>query len=71
MPLDDGRLLVDDCAALVGIQASDWRARVSRGHAPAPVGYVKHEGSVRPVWEPDEIDGYLRARKARLNADDE
>ena len=67
MPLPDGRLLTEDCAALVGIQLSDWRARVSRGYAPAPDEYVKHAGALRPVWEPARVDAYLRARREARN----
>jgi hypothetical protein len=66
MPLPDGRLLVADVAALVGIGESDWRARVSRGHAPGPDEYVKHEGAPRPVWNPEAISEYIRARRSRL-----
>jgi hypothetical protein len=64
MPLPDGRLLTEDCAALTGIQPSDWRARVSRGHAPQADEVVKHDGSLRPVWQPRTIDSYLAARKS-------
>lgn len=65
MPDADGRLFVADVAVMVGIGESDWRARVSRGHAPACDGHVVHEGSVRSVWEPATIDAYLAARRAR------
>jgi hypothetical protein len=71
MPLDDGRLLVADCAALVGIQPSDWRARVSRGHAPEPDEYVKIDGALRAVWAPARIDDYMQARQARLSGERE
>lgn len=63
MPLPDGRLLVSDVAEMIGIGESDWRARVSRGHAPGPDEYVRHAGAIRPVWTPARIDEYLRARR--------
>lgn len=62
MPLPDGRLLTEDCAALVGIKPSDWRARVSRGYAPEADAYVKHDGSPRPVWNTESMDAYLIGR---------
>jgi len=65
MPDDLGRLFVADIAPMVGISESDWRARVSRGHAPAADGAVRHEGALRSVWEPAAIDAYLTARRAR------
>lgn len=65
MPDDLGRLFVSDIAPMVGISESDWRARVSRGHAPACDGHVLHEGAVRSVWESESVDAYLAARRAR------
>lgn len=64
MPLPDGRLLTDDIAAVLDIKTSDWRARVSRGHAPQPDDTVVHEGARRPVWNPRTFDAYLAVRKA-------
>lgn len=64
MPLPDGRLLTDDIAVVLGIKASDWRARVSRGHAPQPDGTVVHEGSRRPVWRARTFDAYLAGRQS-------
>ena len=64
MPLPDGRLLTDDCAAVLGINASDWRARVSRGHAPQPDDVVLHDGARRPVWQPRTFAAYLAMRRS-------
>jgi hypothetical protein len=64
MPLPDGRLLTDDIAAVLGIKTSDWRARVSRGHAPQPDDVVLHDGARRPVWRPRTVDAYLTTRKS-------
>lgn len=65
MPDDQGRLFVSDIAPMVGISESDWRARVSRGHAPAADAAVRHDGALRSVWDPAAIDAYLTARRAR------
>jgi hypothetical protein len=64
VPDDQGRLFADDVAALLGIQASDWRARVSRGHAPEADGRVVDGVTVRPVWTRETIDNHLN-RTAR------
>lgn len=66
VPDERGRLYADDIAARIGIEASDWRARVSRGYAPAPNGYVNTDGVVRAVWEPTEIEAYIAKRSVRL-----
>jgi hypothetical protein len=59
MPDDQGRLFADDVAEKVEISASDWRARVARNHAPKPAERVVHDGRVRSVWTPEQIDEYL------------
>jgi hypothetical protein len=71
MPDAQGRLFVSDIAKLIGIAKSDWRARVSRGHAPASVGYVEVHGVSRAVWDPEVIAAYAEARDKRLAARDE
>ena len=68
MPDDEGRLFADEVAEQAGMTASDFRARVSRGHAPAAVGHVVHRGAVRSVWDPTAIAEYLEARRRRLTA---
>jgi hypothetical protein len=70
MPDNQGRLFAEDVAAQVGITVSDWRARVSRGHAPKVTDRVLHDGAVRSVWDPQEIADYLEARKQRLGGRD-
>lgn len=65
MPDAKGRLFHADVAAEFGITASDWRARVSRGHAPAPDGYAVVGGRALAVYEPDTIERYRAARAAR------
>jgi hypothetical protein len=64
MPDTEGRLFAADVAAELGITASDWRARVSRGHAPASDSYVVHDGRARAVWKRETIDQHLN-RPAR------
>src|SRR5690242_15523129 len=70
MPDDRGRLFAGEVAEQAGIRASDWRARVSRGYAPKPVGYVRRAVTVQgrgtatvtavaAVWDPQEIAEYL------------
>lgn len=70
MPDEQGRLFAAEIAEKVGIKPSDWRARVSRGHAPAAIDYVAADGAMRAVWDPQVIADYLEARKARLAARD-
>lgn len=65
MPDADGRLFAADIAKQMDITASDWRARVSRGHAPGCVGHTVHNGAVRSVWDPQVIADYLAARTGR------
>lgn len=64
MPDDRGRLYIADIAAELNIAESDWRARVSRGHAPDPDDVVAAGGVARPVWDRETIEGW-RARPAR------
>jgi hypothetical protein len=64
MPDEQGRLFVEDISIELGIKASDWRARVSRGHAPVADGYVVINGRARPVWNRETLDKHL-ARPAR------
>jgi hypothetical protein len=64
MPDDRGRLFVTDVAEQLDIAESDWRARVSRGHAPRPDHVVVIDGLARPVWEPRTIAEW-RARSDR------
>lgn len=71
MPDDQGRLFADDVAAQAGITSSDFRARVSRGHAPAAIDHVVHRGAVRSVWDPQTIAEYLAARQIRLAGRDD
>jgi len=66
MPDDKGRLFASDIAEQLGIQPSDWRARVSRGHAPGPIDHAVHGGAVRAVWDPETFSEYLRKRDERL-----
>jgi hypothetical protein len=68
MPDDQGRPFAEDIAARIGITVSDWRARVSRGYAPKVADRVVHDGAVRSVWDPAEVDAYVTARQARLSA---
>lgn len=68
MPDDKGRLFATDIAARLGIQPSDWRARVSRGHAPKPDGHAPSRGAVRAYWLPATFEAYLQSRGARLAA---
>lgn len=62
MPDGQGRLYAGEIAEQAGISPSDFRARVSRGHAPAAAGYVKG----RAVWDPQVVAEYLERRKVRL-----
>lgn len=64
MPDDQGRLFATDVAAELGIQASDWRARVSRGYAPAADAYVVTGGRALSVWDRKTIDQHIN-RPAR------
>lgn len=66
MPDDKGRLFVADIAKRFGITESDWRARVSRGHAPGGE-LIVHGGKIRVVWSPATIDQYAERRAERLN----
>lgn len=64
MPDDKGRLFAADIAEMLDIQPSDWRARVSRGHAPAADDYVMvpvgRVGKVsRAVWNVDTIEAHI------------
>jgi hypothetical protein len=65
MPDAQGRLTVADVAAEFGIEPSDWRARVSRGHAPKPDGYDVIDGAPRAFYLPATIEPYRRARAER------
>jgi hypothetical protein len=67
MPDSEGRLFVSDIAARFGITESDWRARVSRKHAPAGDLTVV-DGAIRTVYRPEVIDQYAEERAARLAA---
>lgn len=67
MPDDQDRLFTSEVASLVGISESDWRARVSRGYAPAPNGYVNRDGATRAWWSSGVVDEYLKARAERLD----
>lgn len=64
MPDEQGRLFAADIADELGIKASDWRARVSRGHAPKADDYVVDGGRARSVWNRETIANHL-ARPAR------
>jgi hypothetical protein len=64
MPDDRGRLFVTDIAEQLKIAESDWRARVSRGHAPQPDDVAIDRGAARPVWEPRTISEW-RERPGR------
>jgi hypothetical protein len=64
MPDNKGRLFAADVAERLGISASDWRARVSRGHAPGADDFVVLKGVARSVWDATTIDAYLN-RPAR------
>jgi hypothetical protein len=66
MPDSEGRLFVSDIAARFGITESDWRARVSRGYAPASSGLAVVDGAIRAVWHPEVIDQYAEERADRL-----
>lgn len=64
MPDPSGRLFASDVADMLGIKASDWRARVSRGHAPEADDHVVHAGAVRSVWNPETVAKHIN-RPAR------
>jgi hypothetical protein len=64
MPDEEGRLFASDIAVELGISASDWRARVSRGHAPEADDHVVHRGAVRSVWKRETIARHIN-RPAR------
>jgi predicted GIY-YIG superfamily endonuclease len=66
VPDTEGRLFAHEIAARAGITKSDWRARVSRHHAPSAIGYVQVRGAIRAVWDPEQIAEYLAARRERL-----
>lgn len=67
MPDEQGRLFAAECAEQVGIRPSDWRARASRGYAPAAVDHVAIPGGgMRAVWDPQQFAEYLTARQQRL-----
>jgi predicted DNA-binding transcriptional regulator AlpA len=59
MPDAQGRLFADEIAARLGIAASDWRARVSRGHAPKPAGWVVIGGRARSCWDGEAVEEYI------------
>lgn len=65
MPDQQGRLFAEDIAVKLGITVSDWRARVSRGHAPKVTERVLEGGAVRSVWDRQVIADYLEARSIR------
>lgn len=59
VPDDKGRLFASDIAEMLDIQPSDWRARVSRGHAPAADDIVVVGGVARSVWTVDTIEAHM------------
>ncbi len=66
MPTDEDRLTAREIAEHLGIRASDWRARVSRGHAPKPTGHAAIDGAMRAYWSREVFDAYLAARAERM-----
>lgn len=64
MPDEKGRLFASDVAGELDINASDWRARVSRGYAPAPDDVVQDGRMMRPVWTRETIIKHI-ARAGR------
>jgi hypothetical protein len=54
-------------AKAAGMRPSDFRARVSRGHAPAPDFRDEDTPPARrrPLWKPETAAAYLKAREAR------
>jgi hypothetical protein len=65
MPDEQGRMFGREIAARMGIKPSDWRARVSRGHAPKPDGRVIIKNVSHSFWLASTIDRYLAARARR------
>jgi hypothetical protein len=66
MPDAQGRQFARDIAERIGITVSDWRARVSRKHAPAPVDRVEFGGVLHCVWDPQAVELYATRREFRL-----
>ncbi len=55
------RLFTRDIAAMLGIQPSDWRSRVSRKYAPRADGYEKS----LPFWREDTIAAWINRPNKR------
>ena len=66
MPDAQGRPFARDIAERIGIPVSDFRARVSRGHAPAPVDRIEAGGVLHAVWDPAVAEVYVRTREVRI-----
>lgn len=58
-------MLTDEIATRLGIAASDWRARVSRGHAPKPAGWTVDKGRARSYWDSAAIEEYIATAPRR------
>jgi hypothetical protein len=65
MPDDAGRLFAVDIAERLGITASDWRARVSRDHAPKPDDHVMFGGVTHAVWSEESFTAWLNRPNRR------
>ncbi len=63
---DADRLTAREIADRLGIQPSDWRARVSREYAPQATGYATIDGAMRAYWSREVFDAYLAARAERM-----
>lgn len=63
--MTDGPLTYGAVAAEFGLTESDWRARVSRGHAPEPDRYERIDGAMRAVYDPETIAAYRAVRVRR------